>query len=329
MECKTMEHPPIARILRRVREDATDMAMLVTSTPADNNNCRLYERTGESLPHCISTVATFGAGGGYPSEFYMVRAVTTLESNNCTTIEKATCPAPDLNSSYTEDDPYAAKWVMLRSFNKFGGVDSCHDFTMICYQDIFELNPDNTVDRLGVHDGRRAVLDITPPHRSIGVHTFSSMNFSDTPELLKASESERLHFRNSKFVIETKNEPCSVRVNLFLSLIPNKHILKTVTASLRIRVAPLQGSSLRKKYVKWLQELAACLRNLTKIEKTGLTIKTYEDGVGGEQPLLHLLQNFWNAYHAALPSLPVSAGTQYAVCSASSGFIDMSAFGVS
>uniref|UniRef100_H3H165 Uncharacterized protein n=1 Tax=Phytophthora ramorum TaxID=164328 RepID=H3H165_PHYRM len=88
-QCKTTGHAPAARILRRVREDATDMALLVTSTPADcwkfvseSSDCRLYELTGESLPHCISTVDTFGAGGGgHPSEFYMVRAVSTLDAD--------------------------------------------------------------------------------------------------------------------------------------------------------------------------------------------------------------------------------------------------------
>ncbi|KAG1702132.1 hypothetical protein DVH05_009924 [Phytophthora capsici] len=301
-QCKTTGHAPTARILRRVREDATDLALLVTSTPTDSwkfvkeiNNCRLYELTGDSLPHCISTVDTFGAGGGgHPSEFYMVRAVTTMDADvdellsffkttrtqayqevikklfgklveNGVTLDKLTPPAsvqdPDGDyCSYTEDDAYAANWLTLRSLNKLGGVDSCHDFTMINYQDIFERNPDKTVERLGMIQGRRAVHDVAP-HSLIGVHTFSSMNFSDIPELPKSSKTGRLHFRNSGLVVETTNEPSSVRVSFLLSLMPNKNILKTVAASPRIRAAQSHGSSLAKKYVKWLQGLVACLDN--------------------------------------------------------------------
>ncbi|KAG6623805.1 1-phosphatidylinositol 3-phosphate 5-kinase FAB1 [Phytophthora cinnamomi] len=371
-QCKTTGHAPAARILRRVREDATDMALLVTATPADSwrfveerNHCRLYELTGDALPSCISTVETFGAGGGgHPSEFYMVRAVTTLDADvdellsffktshtdeyqdvakklfaklleSGVTLDKLTCTTPPASAqdhdgdwrSYTVDDAYAANWLTLRSLNKLGGVDSCHDFTMMCYQDIFERHPDKSVERLGLRNGRRAVHDVTAAHSLIGVHTFSSMNFSDIPELPKSSKTERLHFRNSGVVIETTNDPNSVRVSLFLSLMPNKHILKTVAASPRIRAAQSHGSSLMKKYVKWLQSLAACLGNLTEAEKPGVTIERLTKMEWVESD--HCFLCFKTFGTLTLRRCHHCRFCGEAVCSSCSGFIDMSAFEVS
>ncbi|KAG7382873.1 hypothetical protein PHYPSEUDO_004272 [Phytophthora pseudosyringae] len=374
-QCKTSGHAPAARILRRVREDATDLALLVTSTPAstwklvdESHRCRLYELTGESLPRCVSTVDTFGAGGGgHPSEFYMVRAVTTLDADvdellaflktshtqafqeameqlfgklveSGVTLDKLTCTTPPASAqdpdnssgdwrSFTEDDAYAANWLTLRSLNKLGGLDACHDFTMMCYQDIFERNPDTSVERLGMRRGRRAVHDAMTPHSLIGVHTFSSMNFSDIPELPKSSKTERLHFRNSGVVIETTNEPSSARVSLFLSLMPNKHILKTVAASPRMRAAQSHGSSLNKKYVKWLKALAACLGNLTEAEKPGVTIERLTKMEWVESD--HCFLCFKTFGTLIMRRCHHCRFCGEAVCSACSGFIDMSAFDVS
>ncbi|KAE8898680.1 hypothetical protein PF005_g12624 [Phytophthora fragariae] len=362
-------HAPAARILRRVREDATDMALLVTSIPSDSwrfvdgsNNCRLYELTGDALPSCITTVETFGAGGGgHPSEFYMVRAVTTLDADvgellsffrtshtdeyqsvmkklfgklldNGVTLDKLTCTTPPVSiqgqgGDYTVDDAYAANWLTLRSLNKLGGVDSCHDFTMMSYQDIFERHPDKSLERLGLCNGRRAVHDVMATRSLIGVHTFSSMNFSDIPELPKSSKTERLHFRNSGVVIETTNDPDSVRVSLFLSLMPNKHILKSVAASPRIRAAQTHGSSLLKKYVKWLQSLAACLGNLTEAERPGVTLErlTKMEWVESDHCFLCLKTfrtlSMRRCHHCRFCG--------EAMCSSCSGFIDMSVFDVS
>ncbi|GMF41263.1 unnamed protein product [Phytophthora fragariaefolia] len=374
-QCKTTGHAPVARILRRVREDATDMALLVTSVPADrwrlvdeSNGCRLYELTGDALPSCISTADTFGAGGGgHPSEFYMVRAVTTLDADvdemlsffktshtheyqdvmkklfgklveNGVTLDKLTCTTPPASAqdpdsasgdwrSYSVDDAYAANWLTLRSLNKLGGVESCHDFTMMCYQDVFERHPDKSVERLGMRNGRRAVHDVMAVHSLIGVHTFSSMNFSDILELPKSSKTERLHFRNSGLVIETTNDPNSVRVSLFLSLMPNKHILKTVAASPRIRAAQAHESSLTKKYVKWLHSLAACLGNLTEAEKPGVTIERLTKMEWVESD--HCFLCFKTFGTLTMRRCHHCRFCGEAVCSACSGFIDMSAFDVS
>ncbi|RLN92046.1 hypothetical protein BBJ28_00025659 [Nothophytophthora sp. Chile5] len=377
-QCKTTGHAPAARILRRVREDATDMALLVTSTPADawkfvdeKNNCRLYELTGESLPHCISTVDTFGSGGGgHASEFYMVRAVTTLDADidellaflktshtqeyqevmrrlfanlteNGVTLDKLTCTTPPASAqdpesangdwrSFTEDDAYSANWLTLRSLNKLGGVDSCHDFTMMCYQDIFERHPDKRVDRLGMRAGRRAVHDDAPgaaPRSFIGVHTFSSMKFSDIPELPKSSKTERQHFRNSGVVVESTNEPNTVRVSLFLSLMPNRNILKTVTASPRIRAAQTQGSSLSKKYVKWLQLLAASLGNLAEPEKPGVIIERLTKMAWVESDHCFICLKMFGKFTMRRCHHCRFCGE--AVCNSCSGFINMAAFDVS
>jgi hypothetical protein len=165
------------------------------------------------------------------------------------------------------------------------------------------------------------------PRSLIGVHTVSSMNFSDIPELPKSSKTERLHFRNSGVVIETTNEPSSVRVSLFLSLMPNKHILKTVAASPRIRAAQTHGSSLAKKYVKWLHGLAACLGNLTEPEKPGVMIErlTKMEWVNSD----HCFICFKSFGTLTMRRCHHCRFCGEAVCSACSGFIDMSAFDVS
>lgn len=255
--------------------------------------------------------------------------------DNGVTLDKLTCTTPPASaqdhdgvwSSYSVDDAYAANWLTLRSLNKLVGVDSCHDFTMMCYQDVFERHPDKSVERLGLRNGRRAVHDVMASRSLIGVHTFSSMNFSDIPELPKSSKTERLHFRNSGVVIETTNDPDSVRVSLFLSLMPNKQILKTVAASPRIRATQTHGSSLLKKYVKWLQSLAACLGNLTEAEKPGVTIErlTKMEWVESDHCFLCLKTfrtlTMRRCHHCRFCG--------EAVCSSCSGFIDMSAFDVS
>ncbi|KAF1336815.1 Phosphatidylinositol-4-phosphate 5-kinase, partial [Globisporangium splendens] len=80
---QTSGHAPSTRILRRVREAATDLAHLA-ATPhgwkfvADKNDAMLYEMNGRALPASVSTVHTFGAGGGNVADFYLVRGVTTL-----------------------------------------------------------------------------------------------------------------------------------------------------------------------------------------------------------------------------------------------------------
>ncbi|POM64522.1 Hypothetical protein PHPALM_19934 [Phytophthora palmivora] len=282
----------------------------------------MYEMTGESLSNKVSTIRTFGkGGGGDPSEFYLVRAATTVQTDVNTILDElrtstsedfravmkrifqkqfesgaivdplsCTTPPPyalsrDNNEGkgnwqfFSEDDSYSANWVTLRAFTKLGGLDGHRDFTMVCYQDVFEH--DHSSDTL-TRVGRRLARD---PHRSqpvmgsrlIGVHTFSSMNFKDIPELPKSSKTDRLHFRNSGVVVEELVEEDAagpmVRVSLLLSLMPSKLILKEVSQSPRMRVALAAGHEVAKKYRKWLQTLALGVTHLAEAAKPTVTMQ--------------------------------------------------------
>jgi hypothetical protein len=414
-ESKTSGHAPSARVLARLREDALDLALLAASPKwsfvGTKGQTALYELSGSDVPPSVSTVHTFGrGGGGLPSEFHLVRAVATLDadvtelldfldapSSNSyaevmrklfgklfeggVTLDKLTCSTPppfaqdpeggDGNEwrEFSEDDAYCAHWLTLRVLNKLGGVDNHHDFTMMSYQDVFEreappgftLGTDRDSIRRGStggEDGEDAQEDAwaglerrgrvfarhtkpAPGRVRVGVHTLSSMNFKDIPELPKSSRTERLHFRNSGFVIEELGDPdadptsprdagsapTTVRVSLLLSLMPNKLVLKGVTASPRVRAAQTAESSISKKYKKWLQTLAGCLEHLVQAAKPEvvmhrLTKMAWVDSdrcFQCDKPFRAL--NLRRCHHCRFCG--------EAVCGACSGFIDMSAFDVS
>ncbi|KAK1942755.1 1-phosphatidylinositol 3-phosphate 5-kinase FAB1 [Phytophthora citrophthora] len=370
---------PSARILERVREDATDLALLATVTThdwkllSDKNGTQMYEMTGESLSNKVSTVRTFGkCGGGHPSEFYLVRAATTVradvntmldvlrtstsedfrvimkkifdkqfesgavvDSLSCTT-PPPYAPSPDSARGregwqlFSEDDGYSANWITLRSFTKLGGLDGHRDFTMICYQDVFERA--YISDKL-TRVGRRAARDLHRPQpvagsRLIGVHTFSSMNFKDIPELPKSSKTDRLHFRNSGVIVEEvvqedSNGPM-VRVSLLLSLMPSKLVLKEVSQSPRMRVAVAAGHEVAKKFRKWLQTLALGVSHFTDAAKPAVTMQHLSKMTWTESDhcclCLKTFRTYRRRHHCRFCG--------EAVCGSCSGFIDMRAFEV-
>ncbi|KAG2518595.1 hypothetical protein BBO99_00005311 [Phytophthora kernoviae] len=129
--------------------------------------------------------------------------------------------------------------------------------------------------------GRRAARhpqrqQLVQSSRLIGVHTLSSMNFKDIPELPKSSKTDRLHFRNTGVVIEETEGDAGgplVRVSLFLSLMPSKLILKEVSQSPRMRAALSVGSEVTKKYRKWLQTLAVGVTHLVQTAKPSVTMQ--------------------------------------------------------
>ncbi|KAG1702131.1 hypothetical protein DVH05_009923 [Phytophthora capsici] len=370
---------PSARILERVREDATDLALLATVTThdwkllSDKNGTQMYEMTGESLSNKVSTVRTFGkGGGGHPSEFYLVRAATTVRADLNTILDvlrtstsegfraimkkifdkqfesgavvdslSCTTPPPYVPSPgrergregwqfFNEDDGYSANWVTLRSFTKLGGLDGHRDFTMICYQDVFERA--YISDKL-TRVGRRAARDPHRPQpvtgsRLIGVHTFSSMNFKDIPELPKSSKTDRLHFRNSGVIVEElvqedSNGPM-VRVSLLLSLMPSKLVLKEVSQSPRMRVALAAGHEVAKKYRKWLQILALGVSHFAEAAKPAVTMQHLSKMTWTESDhcflCLKTFRTYRRRYHCRFCG--------EAVCGSCSGFVDMRSFDV-
>ncbi|KAE8898679.1 hypothetical protein PF005_g12625 [Phytophthora fragariae] len=115
---------PSARILERVREDATDLALLATVTThdwkllSDKNGTQMYEMSGESLSSQVSTVRTFGkGGGGHPSEFYLVRAATTVRTDVNAMLDV-------LRTSTSEDFRAVMKKVFDKQFESGAVVDS-------------------------------------------------------------------------------------------------------------------------------------------------------------------------------------------------------------
>ncbi|KAL3664207.1 hypothetical protein V7S43_010536 [Phytophthora oleae] len=370
---------PSARILERVREDATDLALLTTVTThnwkllSDKNGTQTYEMTGESLSNKVSTVRTFGkGGGGHPSEFYLVRAATTVradvntmldvlrtstsedfraimkkifdkqfesgavvDSLSCTT-PPPYAPSPDNQGGregwqlFSEDDGYSANWITLRSFTKLGGLDSHRDFTMVCYQDVFECA--YISDKL-TRVGRRAARNPHRPQpvtgsRLIGVHTFSSMNFKDMPELPKSSKTNRLHFRNSGVIVEEVAQEDSngpmIRVSLLLSLMPSKLVLKEVSQSPRMRVAVAAGHEVAKKYRKWLQTLALGVSHFAEAAKPAVTMQHLSKMTWTESDHCYLCLKTFRTYRRRHHCRFCGE----AVCGSCSGFVDMGSFDV-
>jgi len=365
---------PSARILERVREDATDLALLATVTThdwkllSDKNGTQMYEMTGDSLSAKVSTVRTFGkGGGGHPSEFYMVRAATTVradvntmldvlrtsssedfravmkkifdkqfesgavvDSLSCTT-PPPYAPSPDAKGGkhgwqlFSEDDGYSANWITLRAFTKLGGLDGHRDFTMVCYQDVFErAYISDKLQRVG----RRVARDPHRPQavtgsRLIGVHTFSSMNFKDIPELPKSSKTDRLHFRNSGVVVEQLvEEDCEgplVRVSVLLSLMPSKLVLKEVSQSPRMRVALAAGHEVAKKYRKWLQTLAMGVSHLAEAAKPAVTMQQLSKMTWTESDHCYLCLKTFRTYRRRHHCRFCGE----AVCGSCSGFVNM------
>ncbi|KAE8994340.1 hypothetical protein PR002_g19970 [Phytophthora rubi] len=115
---------PSARILERVREDATDLALLATVTThdwkllSDKNGTQMYEMSGESLSSQVSTVRTFGkGGGGHPSEFYLVGAATTVRTDVNAMLDV-------LRTSTSEDFRAVMKKIFDKQFESGAVVDS-------------------------------------------------------------------------------------------------------------------------------------------------------------------------------------------------------------
>ncbi|GMF41262.1 unnamed protein product [Phytophthora fragariaefolia] len=345
-QCKQAATPS-ARILERVREDATDLALLATVTThdwkllSDKNGTQMYEMSGESLSSKVSTVRTFGqGGGGHPSEFYLVRAATTVRADvnamldvlrtstsegfravmkklfdkqfesgavvgslSCTT-PPPYAPSPDSKGGtggwqlFSEDDGYSANWVTLRAFTKLGGLDGHRDFTMICYQDVFE----------------RAYI--------------SDKLTRDIPELPKSSKTDRLHFRNSGVVVEELVEEDAngpmVRVSLLLSLMPGKLVLKEVSQSPRMRVAVAAGHEVAKKYRRWLQTLALGVGHLAEVAKPAVTMQYLSKMTWAESDHCYLCLKTFRTYRRRHHCRFCGE----AVCGSCSGFVNMSSFDV-
>ena len=122
---------PSTRILERVREDAADLALLVTTAIhdwkllSDKNGTQLYEMTGESLTSKVSTVRTFGnGGGGHPSECYIVRAATIVRADVNTMLDV-------LRTHTSKDFRAVMKKIFGKHFESGAIVDSLSCATSI------------------------------------------------------------------------------------------------------------------------------------------------------------------------------------------------------
>ncbi|KAG7393184.1 hypothetical protein PHYBOEH_006161 [Phytophthora boehmeriae] len=300
---KTTGHAPSTLMLESMHEAAADLATLATTTAGwrfanERNGTMLYEMSGRNLPSTVSTSRKFGRGAGHSSDYYLVRAVTTVHTGvapmldllhsstteeyrlvmrqifqqyfqNGVTLDKLTCTTPPpfaedpdagaegARRSYSEDDAYSVNWLTLKAQAKLGNVENHRDFTLVSYQDAFVRHEMGMLDRVGRGSARtRASLSSAQQKgRLIGVHVLSSVNFQDIPELPIPECTDRLHFRNSGFVIEETTEPNSFRLSLLLSLLPTKATLKYA-----------------KKYQRWLQTLASCAGNLALVLRPEVTL---------------------------------------------------------
>ncbi|CAI5732115.1 unnamed protein product [Peronospora destructor] len=300
---KTTGHAPSTLMLERMHEAASDLAILATTTQGwrfanERNGAMLYEMAGRNLPSNVTTATKFGRGAGHPSDYYTVRAVTTVHTGvaamldllhssttdefrlvmkqifqqnfqNGITLDRLTCTTPPpfaedpdagaegARRSYSEDDSYSVNWLTLKAQAKLGSVENNRDFTLVCYQDAFFRHESGALERVGreLVRTRSDTLNFQSQSKLVGVHVLSSVNFQDVPELPIPDCMDRLHFRNSGFVIEETSEPNVLRLSLLLSLLPTKATLKYA-----------------KKYQRWLQTLASCVSNLAQVMRPEVTL---------------------------------------------------------
>ncbi|KAG2782300.1 hypothetical protein PC129_g8857 [Phytophthora cactorum] len=300
---KTTGHAPSTLMLERMHEAATDLAILATTTQGwrfanERNGAMLYEMAGRNLPPNVTTARKFGRGAGHSSDYYLVRAVTTVHTEvaamldllhssttdefrlvmrqvfqqyfqNGVTLDKLTCTTPPpfaedpdagvdgSRRSFSEDDAYSVNWLTLKAQANLGTVENHRDFTLVCYQDAFSRHESGVLERVGrgTVRARSNTSNFQPQSKLVGVHVLSSVNFQDVPELPIPECTDRLHFRNSGFVVEETSEPNMLRLSLLLSLLPTKATLKYA-----------------RKYQRWLQTLASCVGNLAQVLRPEVTL---------------------------------------------------------
>lgn len=348
---KTTGHAPSTLMLERMRVAATDLAILATTTQGwkftnERNGTMLYEMAGRHLPQNVTTARKFGRGAGHSSDYFLVRAVTTVHSGvapmldllhssttdefrlvmrqvfkdyfqNGVTLDKLTCTTPPpfaedpdagvdgSRRSFSEDDAYSVNWLTLKAQATLSTADNHRDFTLVCYQDAFLQSGAGKLERVGRGTARARSNTLSNLCKTVGVHVLSSVNFQDAPQLLIPDCTDRLHFRNSGFVIEETSEPNVLRLSLLLSLLPTKVTLKYA-----------------RKYQQWLQSLASCVGNLARMLRPEVTIHCMSKLTWKQSDhcfmCLKMFRTFRRCHHCRFCG--------EAVCSACSSMINMSGY---
>lgn len=336
----TRDNAPSSKLLERVRVAAADLAELASVQAgwrfvSEKSNTTIYEMNGAVLPSTVSVASTFGGAGGHASDYYLVKAVTTVQVDvdsmlallhthtteqyslrmnqifgkyyqNAVVIDHMSCTTPPAQfvsedgslKTFTEDDAYAVNWLALKAA---GAMDGAVDFTIASYQDTFQRGARGGLVRLG----RTAARD--PPRRGdgtdriMGVHALTSFNFKDVPELPKTKNTRRIHLRNTGFVEEETNDRGVFRLSFLIALTPTATTLKYA-----------------KKFDKWLQAMAMCVSNLALQAKPETVTSKKQTWSKSNHCMLCLkgFHAFRRCHHCRF------CGD--AVCSKCSGFVDVS-----
>lgn len=356
---KSSGHAPSTRILERVREAAVDLAQLAITAQGwkfvtEKNHAMVYEMNGRALPSTVSTVHTFGAGGGHISDFYLVRAVTTVHANipavltalNATTTEELApkmkkifgkhyaqaivinelscttpppfAPNPDSTTgarmSFSEDDAYSVNWLSLQGGSS---SDKFRDFTMVSYQDGFERQ-DRTLERIG----RGAVQDRSlAAANELGSHQAG-------PKLLGVHVLSSVNFKDIPALPATSHSDRQHFRNsgFVVEATNDPHAFKL---SLFLSLLPTKSSLKHaRKYQKWLLSLVAVVGNVAsavRIETPELNLshlgKTAWKKSDHCYICLKMFRTFRRCHHCRLCG--------EAVCSTCSGFVRVSTNGSS
>ncbi|KAI9920561.1 hypothetical protein PsorP6_015406 [Peronosclerospora sorghi] len=351
---KTTGHAPSTLMLERMQEAATDLVLLATTTQGwrftnERNGAMLYDMTGRNLPSNVSTARKFGRGAGHSSDYYLVRAVTTVHTDVAAmldllhsstteefrlimkqifaqyfeqgvTLDKLTCTTPPpfahdsdatdgARRSFSEDDAYSVNWLTLRGHAKLGKGEQHRDFTLVSYQDVFSRHDSGVIERLGRGTARTRsnTVHYQPQSKLVAVHAFSSVNFQAIPDLAIPDCTDRLHFRNSGFVMEETSEPHVLRLSLLLSLLPTRATLKYA-----------------RKYQRWLQALASCVGNLANVLKPEVTLHCLSKHTWKQSDhcflCLKMFRTFRRCHHCRFCG--------EAVCSACSSMVNMAGYDV-
>ncbi|RLN86727.1 hypothetical protein BBJ28_00014291 [Nothophytophthora sp. Chile5] len=256
-------------------------------------------------------------------EFRLVaRQIFQHHFHNGVTIDKLTCTTPPpfapeteeadndgasnmARRSFSQDDAYSVNWLTLLD------GDSRRDFTLVSYQDAFLRSPDESNTAL-TRVGRGYTTDVDPAQPPnpdlVAVHVLSSVNFQDIPELPLPESTDRLHLRNSGFVIEPTADPGVLRMSLLLSLLPTKSTLRNT-----------------KRYQRWLQTLASCIGNLAQTVRPQVSVQCLDKRSWKASDhcfmCLKMFRTFRRCHHCRFCG--------EAVCGACSSMVNMAGYAIS
>lgn len=363
---RTTGHAPSTRILERVRDAASDLALLAATTQgwkfvAEKNRAMVYEMNGRALPPAVSTTQTFGAGGGHVSDYYLVRAVTTVHANipavldllharttdelvpkmksvfgkhlvRGVVVDELSCTTPPpfaddpdsatgARKSFSDDDAYSVTWLALQG----PSTSLSGSDKMQDFTMVCYQDGFEREDRGGVtRIGRGAVQD-----RTLLSASGHSSSKSHASKLLGVHVFSSVNFKDLPALPASQHtDRQHLRTSGFVVEATNDpHAFRL---SLFLSLLPTKSTlKYARRYQKWLQSLASDVGNVARAVQASTKVEISFGQLGKRAwktsdhcyICLKMFRTFRRCHHCRLCG--------EAVCSACSGFVSVSTGGAS